>query len=140
MRPTDPGWRSTGATPCALASSAHQKRPLLPLSCVYEGVASLDAEAFHGLAGELGDQVEVLVQVQHGALVSSAAAAISRSGIDGARCWPRSASRRWTSTARSSTAGVRYSTGIAATGGYPAPGVSSTADRAEKPASSRVTC
>lgn len=43
---------------------------------------------------------------------SSAVAATIRSGIEGARCWPRSASNARTSAARSSMAGVRYSTGI----------------------------
>lgn len=39
-----------------------------------------------------------------------------RSGFLGARCWPRSARRSWTSTARSSIAGVRYRMGMAARG------------------------
>jgi hypothetical protein len=47
---------------------------------------------------------------------SSAVAAMMRSGTDGVRCWPRSASKVRTSTARSSIAGVRYSTGIAKAG------------------------
>jgi hypothetical protein len=37
--------------------------------------------------------------------------------MDGARCWPRSASRARISTARSSIAGVRYSAGIDDMGG-----------------------
>jgi hypothetical protein len=48
---------------------------------------------------------------------SSAVAAMIRSGSDGARCWPRSASRVRTSTARASIAGVRYSTGLDDSGG-----------------------
>jgi hypothetical protein len=34
--------------------------------------------------------------------------AMSRSGIEGVRCWPRSARMAWTSMARSSIAGVKY--------------------------------
>jgi hypothetical protein len=47
----------------------------------------------------------------------SAVAAMSRSGIDGVRCWPRSARSICTSSALSSMAGVRCSTGIKDKGG-----------------------
>ena len=70
---------------------------------------------------------------------SSAVAAISRSGMDGARCCPRSASADWTSTERSSILGVRYSTGSDASGGSAKRVRWSAADRAENPTSSRVT-
>ena len=63
--------------------------------------------------------------------LSSAVAAMMRSGTDGARCWPRSASKVRTSTARSSIAGVRYSTGIAETGGWRKPDRRSCPERAE---------
>lgn len=62
---------------------------------------------------------------------ASAVAAMIRSGIEGARCWPRSASRVSTSTARSSIVRVRYSTGIAASGGFLSPARNSGPDRAE---------
>jgi hypothetical protein len=62
---------------------------------------------------------------------SSAVAATIRSGIEAARCWPRSASKARTSTARSSMAGVRYSTGIDDSGGRWNPGRNSGPDRAE---------
>ena len=68
----------------------------------------------------------------------SAAAAMSRSGIEGARCCPRSARLRSTSTARFSAAGVRYSTGIRDNGGRSNSSPISSADLAEYPASSSV--
>jgi len=71
-----------------------------------------DVEAFEGLAGDCGNDLEVLVRCRMISPASSAVAAMIRSGIDGARCWPRSASRVRTSTARSSMAGVWYCTGI----------------------------
>ena len=69
------------------------------------------------LAGDAGDEVEVLVQVQDGEPPEFSSGAISKSGIDGARCWPLPASASWTGTARSSSVGIMYSTGIAETGG-----------------------
>ena len=62
---------------------------------------------------------------------SSAVAAMRRSGTDGARCWLRSASTDWSSSARSSILGVRYSTGIDAIGGSVRSEGWSPADRAE---------
>lgn len=50
---------------------------------------------------------------------SSAVAATIRSGTDGPRCMPLSASISCTSNARSSAADVRYFTGIAANGAKP---------------------
>ena len=35
----------------------------------WETMCSLDAEALHWLAGEVGDEVEVLVEMEHGALI-----------------------------------------------------------------------
>ncbi len=69
----------------------------------------------------------------------SAVAAISRSGIDGARCCPCSARLRSTATARFSAAGVKYSTGISDNGGRSSSSPMSPADLAEYPASSSVT-
>jgi hypothetical protein len=71
---------------------------------------SSDAQALDRLARDAGNQVEVLVQMQHGEPGQR-----GRGGDDQVRYrrgadWPRSARTAWTSTARSSISWVRYST------------------------------
>ncbi len=70
---------------------------------------------------------------------SAAAAAMIRSGIEGTRCWPRSASIALVCHRRSSIDGVRYSTGMADGGGCRNPARKSGPERAEDPASRLVT-
>ncbi|COY64453.1 Uncharacterised protein [Mycobacterium tuberculosis] len=64
---------------------------------------------------------------------------MSRSGIDGPRWCPRSASKVCTSSARSSILGVRYSTGIADSGGSRNSRRAISPHSAENPTSKRVT-
>ncbi len=63
---------------------------------------SLGYDPLAGLTGDLGNQVEVRVVVQHGELFDLGRAAIRRSGTPTARWCPRSISQRWTSRARAS--------------------------------------
>ena len=60
---------------------------------------------------DLGYDLEVLVTCRTVIPVSSAVAAMIRKGMERARCGPRPASRARASTAPSSIAGARYSTG-----------------------------
>lgn len=61
---------------------------------------------------------------------SSAVAAMMSSGMEGARYLPLPANASWTSSARSSMRGVRYSTGIATTTSSERSGVSEIRERA----------
>ena len=70
--------------------------------------------------------------------VSSAVAAIRRSGIEGDRWRPRSASNCCSSIARTSMEGVRYVVGMSVNGALAFAERKSEPDRAEKPTSSRV--
>jgi hypothetical protein len=82
--------------------------------------------------------VEVLVAVENREARQLGGRRDQEIGHSRARC-PRSASSCWTSTARSSMAGVRYSTGLEASGGRRRPARSSSPVRALYPISSRVT-
>ena len=80
-----------------------------------------DGEPFGGLAGDTGDEVEVLVEVEHGK-----SGEFRGCGDDEVRdrrgaVLAAVGEKVRTSTARSSMAGVRYSTGIAETGGWRSP-------------------
>ena len=70
----------------------------------------VELESLHGLAGEWGGDRSPCRHVETVSFERSAIAAISRSGIDGARCCPRTASSRRTRNARERV-GVWYSTG-----------------------------
>ena len=72
------------------------------------------------LTGQLGDEVEVLVEVKDGQPREFGG---GRDEVwdGGARWWPWFASRSCTSSAQSSIAGVKYSTGIIEIGGVRIP-------------------
>ena len=99
----------------------------------------LGAEAFDGLGGELGDEVKVLVQVKHGSPAHFGRGGVSRSGNGRPAMVPVLGQEALHVDPRSSAAGLRYSTGIAANGAEPKARDSSTLTWREKPASSRVT-
>lgn len=86
---------------------------------------------FGRLAGDAGNEVEVLAEVQDGEAGEFCDGGDEQVGYRGARCRPRSASSVRTCTARSSMAGVRYCTGIADTGGRRSPASKSCPERAE---------
>lgn len=101
--------------------------------------ASLDPEAFHGLAGGFSDAVEILVEMQYGALTQLGCGRDQQ--IGDRRGAMLSALREDTLHFHGPVLnrGVRYFTGIDAKGGNPMARASARADRAKKPASSRVT-
>jgi len=101
--------------------------------------AVVKQESLDRLACDLGDEIEVLATCSTVRSANSPVAASNRSGTDGARCCPRSTSNCCTAIARSSIADVKYSTGIADSGGRCRLARRSPADRAEYPTSNLVT-
>ena len=100
------GWRSLRRfrrkRSTQLRQASPLKCPVLPLSDLCPSCRADHAPAvrgyapqpLHGLAGDCGDYLEVLIQMQDVASpASSAVAAMIRSAMDSARCWPLLANR-----------------------------------------------
>lgn len=100
--------------------------------------SELADEAFNLLPGHLGDEVEVLVDVE--GAESGAFGDRGDQQIGNSRCAvvPTLGQQTWTATARSSTAGIIVSMSSFVTGGWPMRPRQSVAERAENPSSSRV--
>lgn len=76
-------------------------------------------EAFDGLASDRGDEVEVLVDVQHGESGEFGGRRDEQVGDRRGAVLATVGERGWISIARASIAGVMFSTGIDDTGGSP---------------------